>query len=80
MLQDRIEWLQGGQEGMRSEPRNENQIEKERVACRVQSYPASGGVRVQGKQMSGRDSVLENTGGVLLWLHINQHNYILKPC
>lgn len=37
--------LQGGQEGMSSEQRNESQIEKERRICRVQSHLPGGGVR-----------------------------------
>ncbi len=45
VLQGRIECLQGGQEGMSSEQRNESQIEKERGVCRVQSHLPGGGVR-----------------------------------
>lgn len=45
VLQDRIEYLQGGQEGMSSEQRNESQIEKEKGVCCVQSHLPRGGVR-----------------------------------
>lgn len=37
VLQERIESLQGGHEGMSSEPRNESQTEKERGVRHVQS-------------------------------------------
>lgn len=47
VLQDRIECLQGGQEGMSLEQRNESQIEKERGVCHVQSHLPGGGVRVE---------------------------------
>lgn len=47
VLQDRIECLQGGQQGMSSELKNESQIEKEREVCRVQSHLPSRGVKGQ---------------------------------
>lgn len=44
-LQDRMECLRGGKEGMSSEQKNESQIEKERGVCRVQSHRCGGGVK-----------------------------------